>query len=103
VLIRHFLHQEGYLLASPAEQLVPPAMEEQQPRFLTEAEYQRLLAAARHHPRDLAILELFLQTRIRGGELANVLLTVAVTRTPPANAITVHASSHATPSSPAPS
>ena len=70
-----FLHQEGYLLASPAEQLVPPAMEEHQPRFLTEAEYQRLLAASRHHPRDLAILELFLQTGIRRSELANLLVS----------------------------
>jgi integrase/recombinase XerD len=70
-----FLHHEGYLAASPADELLPPAMEEHQPRFLTEAEYQRLLAAARHHPRDLAILELFLQTGIRRSELANVLVT----------------------------
>lgn len=70
-----FLHQEGYLLVSPAEQLMPPAMEADQPRFLAEAEYQRLLAAARHHPRDLAILELFLQTGIRRSELANVLVS----------------------------
>lgn len=69
-----FLHQEGYLAASPAEQLVPPAKEEHQPRFLTEVEYQRLLVAARHHPRDLAILELFLQTGIRRNELATLLL-----------------------------
>lgn len=69
-----FLHHEGYLLASPADELVPPAMEAHQPRFLTEAEYQRLLAAARHHPRDLAILELFLQTGIRRSELANLLV-----------------------------
>lgn len=70
-----FLHQEGYLLASPAEELLPPGMEEHQPRFLTEVEYQRLLAAARHQPCDLAILELFLQTGIRCSELAHVLLT----------------------------
>lgn len=70
-----FLHQQGHLLASPADELLPPAMEETQPRFLTEIEYQRLLAAARHHPRDLAILELFLQTGIRRSELANLLVT----------------------------
>ncbi len=70
-----FLQQQGYLLGSPAEDLIPPAMEGQQPRFLTEVEYQRLLAAARHHPRDLAILELFLQTGIRRSELANLLLS----------------------------
>ncbi len=70
-----FLHHAGYLLASPADELVPPAMEAHQPRFLSEAEYQRLLAAARHHPRDLAILELFLQTGIRRSELANLLVS----------------------------
>lgn len=70
-----FLHQEGYLLASPADQLVPPPREAQQPRVLTTGEYRQLLAAARHHPRDLAILQLFLQASIRRGELANLLLT----------------------------
>ena len=72
-----FLHLQGHLQLSPAEQLVPPAKESGQPRFLTSAEYQRLLAAARHHPRDLAILELFLQTGIRRLELANLLLADA--------------------------
>ena len=69
-----FLHQQGHLLASPADGLVPPTKESTLPRFLTEPEYKRLLAAARHSPRDLAILELFLQTGIRRLELANLLL-----------------------------
>ncbi len=69
-----FLHQQGHLGLSPAEQVIPPAKESSPPRFLTHPEYQRLLAAARHHPRDLAILELFLQTGIRRLELLNLLL-----------------------------
>ena len=43
-----FLHQQGHLPASPADQLVPPAKESALPRFLSEVEYKRLLAAARH-------------------------------------------------------
>ena len=70
-----FLHHAGYLAASPAERLVPPPRDAQRPRVLTPVECQRLLATARRHPRDLAILRLFLDTGIRRGELTGLLLT----------------------------
>src|SRR5215213_7311059 len=68
IFFRFLVHQH-YLLASPADELTPPAKESAPPRFLSEAEYKRLLAAARHEPRDLAIVELLLQTGIRRLEL----------------------------------
>src|SRR5215207_3092961 len=74
IFFRFLVHQH-YLLASPADELVPPAKETALPRFLSEAEYKRLLAAARHEPRDLAIIELLLQTGIRRLELVNLLLS----------------------------
>src|SRR5215213_7909041 len=74
IFFRFLVHQH-YLLASPVDELVPPEKESALPRFLSEAEYKRLLAAARHEPRDLAIIELLLQTGIRRLELVNLLLT----------------------------
>src|SRR5215216_1667710 len=59
IFFRFLVHQH-YLLVSPADELVPPEKESALPRFLSEAEYKRLLAAARHEPRDLAIIELLL-------------------------------------------
>src|SRR5215211_3262348 len=74
IFFRFLVHQH-YLLASPADELTPPEKESALPRFLSEAEYKRLLAAARHEPRDLAIIELLLQTGIRRLELVNLLLS----------------------------
>jgi integrase/recombinase XerD len=73
-----FLVQQRHLLASPADGLVLPEKESALPRFLSEAEYKRLLAAARHEPRDLAILELLLQTGIRRLELVGLQLADVV-------------------------
>ena len=57
-----FLVQEGVIRHSPAESLLPPERETRPPRVLTEAEYTRLRAAAADNARDLAIIELALQT-----------------------------------------
>src|SRR5215207_9609414 len=67
-----FLVQEGALVASPAEKLIPPERERPQPRVLSEAEYKRLLAAVHGEIRDEAIIELLLQTGIRLAELARL-------------------------------
>src|SRR5262249_13521374 len=42
-----FLEEHGHLSATPSVKLIPPAREERQPRVLTEAEYKRLIEAAR--------------------------------------------------------
>lgn len=55
-----------------AARLVPPRAPRREPRYLSEAEYKRLLRACSHHPRDAAIVELFLQTGMRLAELARL-------------------------------
>jgi site-specific recombinase XerD len=67
-----FLVQEGVLVASPAEKLIPPEWERPQPRVLSEPEYKRLLTAVHGEIRDEAIIELLLQTGIRLAELARL-------------------------------
>jgi site-specific recombinase XerD len=58
-----------------ADKLIPPSVAKHEPRFLSEAEYQRLLRECSHKPRDAAIIELFLQTGMRLSELARLQLT----------------------------
>ncbi len=70
-----FLEGHGYTVSNVGSRLRPPGREEREPRVLTEAEYRRLQDACRFHPRDQAIIELFLQTGMRLSELAR--LTVA--------------------------
>lgn len=70
-----FLERYGALELSPAARLVPPEVKRDEPRFLSEDEYQRLLRACSHQPRDAAIVELFLQTGIRLQELTNLTLS----------------------------
>ena len=67
-----FLVEEGTLRYSPAEHLLPPEREGRPPRVLTEAEYTRLRDAASDHPRDLAIIELVLQTGLRLSEIVRL-------------------------------
>jgi site-specific recombinase XerD len=69
-----FLHQQGLLAASPAERLIPPERERDQPRVLSEAEYKRLLEAVRYDARDAAVVELILQTGLRLSEVARLTL-----------------------------
>ena len=67
-----FLVQEGVIRRSPAELLLPPERETRPPRVLTEDEFTRLRAAASDNARDLAIIELALQTGIRLLEIARL-------------------------------
>jgi site-specific recombinase XerD len=73
-----FLVQEWMLRASPARLLLPPERETRPPRVLTEDEYQRLRAAASDHSRDLAIIELVLQTGLRLSEIARLTISDVV-------------------------
>ncbi len=59
-----FLTQSGYLRKNVAAELIPPTIPHKDRRFLSEDEYQRVLANVRSI-RDQAVLELFLQTGLR--------------------------------------
>jgi site-specific recombinase XerD len=69
-----FLEDAGHRTGNPAAKLVPPEREWNQPRYLTEQEYKRLLAAVQHEVRDGAIIELFLQTGLRLSEVSRLQL-----------------------------
>lgn len=69
-----FLEGHDYVSHNVALRLRPPEREEKQPRVLSEQEYRRLQDACRFHPRDQAIIELFLQTGMRVSELARLTL-----------------------------
>lgn len=70
-----FLCEEEYIPFDPAERLIPPDAPEHEPRILTEDEYTRLRAACSHNPRDLAIIELVLQTGVRVSEVTALRLS----------------------------
>src|SRR5216683_2602605 len=70
-----FLVTEKILPASPTENIVRPKGERKQRVFLRVDEYMRLLNAAAGNSRDYAILQLFLQTGIRVGELVGLTLS----------------------------
>ena len=70
----NFLRISGHVANDPAQQLIPPERGYKEPRFLTTQEYQALLRACSHHPRDAAIVELILQTGIRLSEAAHLTL-----------------------------
>jgi site-specific recombinase XerD len=67
-----FLHETGARAGDPADELVPPEVEDRQVRYLSEWEYQRLRYAARHDTRDAAMIELLLQTGMRLSDLAGL-------------------------------
>lgn len=71
----NFLHRQGVLATNVAIGLIPPRPEKIEPRFLSKDEYQALLRACSHRPRDAAIIEVFLQTGMRLAELANLQLS----------------------------
>jgi site-specific recombinase XerD len=66
-----FLKQSAYISENPAAALIPPSVPRKEQRFLTEEEYQRLLAQV-NSARDRAIIMVFLQTGIRRSELARL-------------------------------
>ncbi len=67
-----FLSVMGYLPHNPTERLIPPKREFKEPRYLKKHEYEALLRACSHNPRDAAIIELLLQTGIRLSEIARL-------------------------------
>jgi integrase/recombinase XerC len=62
------LVKEGVIPHSPAATVDRPRKERKPKQYLRPDEYTKLLAAAGGHPRDFALLQLFLQTGIRVSE-----------------------------------
>lgn len=69
-----FLKASNLISDDPARNLEHPKFENKPPRILSELEYRALRDAARGDLRIFAIIELFLQTGIRIGELAKLTL-----------------------------
>jgi integrase/recombinase XerC len=67
-----FLKTTGVVSADPASDIEHPKYEVKPPRILSKLEYRALRDACRGDVRTYAIVELFLQTGIRIGELANL-------------------------------
>jgi site-specific recombinase XerD len=67
-----FLYQDEYISVHLAKRLIPPFAEIKTPRYLTKPEYERLLQAASHSPRDFALIQLLLQTGIKLSELTQL-------------------------------
>lgn len=68
------LNREKIINENPASSLSHPKYDIQPPRILTRMEYRSLRDACRNDIRISAIIELFLQTGMRIGELANLKL-----------------------------
>jgi len=69
-----FLKSTGVITTDPAVEIEHPKYEVKPPRILSKIEYRALRDACRGDLRTHAIVELFLQTGIRIGELANLTL-----------------------------
>jgi site-specific recombinase XerD len=69
-----WLHRQGMVASNVASQLIPPRAAKTEPRYLSKSEYQALLRACSHQPRDAAIIELYLQTGMRLSELPRLTL-----------------------------
>lgn len=69
-----FLKSNGHVTEDPAGDISHPKYEVKPPRILSKVEYRALRDACRDDARISAIVELFLQTGIRIGELANIKL-----------------------------
>jgi integrase/recombinase XerC len=67
-----FLKASGIITSDPAIEIEHPKYEVKPPRILSKIEYRALRDACRGDLRIYAIVELFLQTGIRIGELANL-------------------------------
>ncbi len=67
-----FLKASGIVATDPAIEIEHPKYEVKPPRILSKIEYRALRDACRGDLRIYAIVELFLQTGIRIGELANL-------------------------------
>lgn len=69
-----FLKSGGHITIDPASDIEHPKYEVKPPRILSKVEYRALRDACRGDIRTYAIVELFLQTGIRIGELTNLKL-----------------------------
>lgn len=69
-----FLKSQNYVSDDPAATISHPKYEVKPPRILSKVEYRALRDACREDVRMSAIVELFLQTGIRIGELAGLTL-----------------------------
>jgi site-specific recombinase XerD len=67
-----FLKTSGTVTSDPASDIEHPKYEVKPPRILSKLEYRALRDACRGDIRTYAIVELFLQTGLRIGELANL-------------------------------
>lgn len=67
-----FLKASGAITVDPAVEIEHPKYEVKPPRILSKLEYRALRDACRGDARTYAIVELFLQTGLRIGELANL-------------------------------
>jgi integrase/recombinase XerC len=70
-----FLKASEFISSDPAVEIEHPKYEVKPPRILSKLEYRALRDACRGDTRTYAIVELFLQTGVRIGELANLTLT----------------------------
>ena len=69
-----FLKASGIITSDPAIEIEHPKYEVKPPRILSKIEYRALRDSCRGDVRIYAIVELFLQTGVRIGELANLTL-----------------------------
>jgi site-specific recombinase XerD len=67
-----FLKTQGVIASDPASDIEHPKYEVKPPRILSKIEYRALRDACRADIRTYAIVELFLQTGLRIGELTNL-------------------------------
>lgn len=67
-----FLKHQNLVDVNPAQDISHPKYEVKPPRFLSKTEYMALRDACRDDTRTYAIVELFLQTGIRIGELSRL-------------------------------
>ena len=68
------LMEHHHVVHDPTHGVANPKAEEHTPQILFRHEYKALLYEARENPRDLAILQVFLQTGVRVGELCALAL-----------------------------
>jgi len=70
-----FLKTSGAVTTDPAADIEHPKYETKPPRILSKVEYRALRDSCRGDIRTYAIVELFLQTGLRIGELTNLMLS----------------------------